>query len=186
MSDDHKTPFLRQIWLRLLATAGVAAAILLSWWWKVDEARTPEVITVASLGQAIDLGRTIITPQAFHLRGSDPATLVMSARIENVTGESQTTLFGSPAHPPKVMIDGVALPEPDLVLIRDQQPLRQLHPRMPEQIEMIWPAPPDWQPKEVQILFDKQIFKLRDNLYGQASWLGFLPAAQMHIRPQIE
>lgn len=180
-------PLLRRLWLRLFATVGLVAAVMLSWWWKVDAARAPDLVAGTSFGQPIDLGRTFFTPEALLLRQSEPPELVLSATIENVTGETQRSFFGMPANPPQIILDGAPLAEePEIILLRDDAPLLQLQPRMPEKIQMVWPLPADWQPKPVQIAFEKQTFKLRDNLYGQSSWLGYTPVAQMTVTPEVE
>jgi hypothetical protein len=183
MSEAPKPTLLRRLWLRLLAAAGVAAAVLLSWWWKVEEARTPETAPAAAFGAPLDLGRTRLTPLALEWRSHD-RQLVLNALIENQTGQSQIAIFGGPPHPPQLILDGAPLDPPEIVLLRDDAPLQQLQPRLSEEIALIWPAPPDWQPAPVQIDFARQAFKLRDNLYGQSSWLGFSPAARLIATPE--
>ena len=178
MTRDIKPSLLRRIWLRALATAGVAAAVLLSWWWKVEEARSPENAPATGFGSTVDLGRTALTPVALEWQ-SGKGRLVLTAVIENMTGETQVAIFGGPPHPPQLILNGVPQEPPDIVLLRDDAPLQQLQPRMSEGIALIWQAPPDWRGGQVQVDFAKQAFKLKDNLYGQSSWLGFSPAARL-------
>ena len=183
MSEAPKPTLLRRLWLRLLATAGVAAAVLLSWWWKVEDARTPETAPAAVFGAALDLGRTRLTPLALEFRSRD-RQLVLNALIENQTGQSQIAIFGGPPHPPQLILDGAPMDPPEILLLRDDEPLQQLQPRLSEEIALIWPAPAGWQPGPVRIDFARQAFKLRDNLYGQSSWLGFSPAARLTATPE--
>ncbi len=186
MSDDKKRSFLRRLGLRLLATMGIVAAVLLSWWLKIEDARTPEVTPQIVFGQSVDMGRSRLTPLSLQLRRAEgqPDQLVLSAMIENVTGETQDAVFGIPAKPPKLVVDGAPLAPPEIILLRDNEPLRQLQPRLPEEIAIIWSAPDPWRPAEISINFSKQAFKLKDNLYGQSSWLGFTPIAQLTITPE--
>lgn len=183
MSADPKPGLLRRLWLRAVATAGVTAAVLLSWWWKVEDARPAEDAPLASFGSPVDLGRSLLTPQALEWREGE-GQFVMNAVIENVTGRTQFAVFGTPAHPPLLLLDGVAQPAPQVLLRRDDADLQQLQPRMPEEIALVWPAPAGWAPAPVEIGFDKQAFKLRDNLYGQSSWLGFAAVARMIATPE--
>ena len=184
MSADPKPTLLRRLWLRVVATAGVAAAVLLSWWWKVEEARTPENAPAAAFGRPVDLGRTVLTPASLEWR-PDARQLVLNAVLENVTAETQVAIFGTPPHPPQLILNGVPQAAPEVALLRDAAPLQQLQPRMAEDVALVWPAPPDWQPQQVQVDFDKQAFKLKDNLYGQSSWLGFAPAARLAATPKV-
>ncbi len=183
MSGDLKPSLLRRLWLRAVATAGVAAAVLLSWWWKVEDARIPETAPAAGFGRPVDLGRSMLTPAALEWRADD-GQIVLNAVMENTTGETQIAIFGAPAHLPQLILDGAPQPAPEIVLSRDNAPLRQLQPRMAEEIALIWPAPPGWRPVPVQIDFERQTFKLKDNLYGQSSWLGFVPSARLSATPQ--
>lgn len=187
MADDPAPRLLRRLWLRIFATAGVVAAIGLSWWWKVDEARTPDQLATTGLGLPIDLGRTLFTPEKLVLRSIEgESELVMTAMIENVTGETQVAMFGMPAHPPQAVLDDSALPDPTINLIRDNSPLYQLQPRLPERIELVWEVPDGWEPGDLTVRFERQRFKIRDNLYGKSNWLGFVPEAQMTVRPDVE
>lgn len=183
MSTAPAPSLLRRIWLRALATAGVTAAVLLSWWWKVEDARLPQKLPAAEFGAAVDLGPTSLTPLALEWRVAT-GQLVLNAVIENVTGETQTAIFGGPPNAPQLLLAGLAQDAPQVILLRDQQVLQDLQPRMAEEIALIWPAPPDWQSGPVQIDFARQAFKLKDNLYGQSSWLGFSPAARLTAQPK--
>ena len=184
---DAKPRLFRRLWLRLLATAGIAAAVLLSWWLRIDQARTPSEIPVTSFGETVDLGRSLFTPEALQLhRGPDqPDQLVLTASVENVTGKTQAAIFGSPPHPPLLTVGDSPLAPPEIVLMRDGASLYELQPRIPEKVALVWTLPAPWQPQSVEIAFSRQTFKLRDNLYGQSSWLGFVPAAQMTAKPGI-
>lgn len=182
---DAKPRLFRRLWLRLLATAGIAAAVLLSWWLRIDQARMPSEIPVTGFGETVDLGRSLFTPEALQLRRSpdQPDRLVLTALIENVTGKTQSAIFGSPSHPPLLTVGENPLAPPEIVLLRDDAPLYELQPRIPEKVALIWTLPTAWQPQSVEIAFSRQTFKLRDNLYGQSSWLGFVPEAQMAVEP---
>lgn len=186
MSDGAKPTLLRRLWLRLLATLGVAAAVMLGWWWRIEDARAPEQIPAAAFGQPVDMGRSMATPLALDLRraAGQPDRLVLSARLENLTGETQIAFFGAPPLPPELLIEGAGIPAPEIVLTRDGAPLQQLQPRLPEEVELIWTLPPGPPPPQVEIKFSREIFKFRDNLYGQSSWLGTEPAARLLAEPK--
>ena len=189
MTAADRPRLLRRLWLRLLATAGAAAAVLIGFWSSVEEARSPaDAIPAVALGQPVEMGRTRLTPLALDWRASaDGKQIVLYAMAENVTGATQVAVFGTPAHPPELLLDGAKLPAPEITLDRDGVPLGQLQPRMAERITLVWTPPAEWRPPasgqpEVTLRFDRQRFKLRDNLYGQASWLGFVPEAELHAR----
>lgn len=183
MSSAPKPSILRRVWLRTIATAGVTAAVLLSWWWKVQDARAPDVLPVATLGQPVDLGRSRLTPLALEWRAGG-AELVLRAEVENITGETQVAMFGNPPSPPEMRLGDDALEPPLMLLARDQALLQDLQPRLPERIDLVWKAPAGWQGGPVTLRFFKEQFKLRDNLYGQSGWLGAAPVAQMELRPK--
>ncbi|MFC3567905.1 hypothetical protein [Paracoccus simplex] len=181
---------LRRLRLRLAASAGVAAAVLVGLWLKVEEVRAPQEPPAVVLGQAVDQGRTEITPLSLSLappeRAGEPGRLLLRARLLNLTGETQFAVFGFPPHPPELAAGGVVWPEPEVTLDRDGEVLAQLHPRLAERVTLAWQLPPDWQrqPGPVSLTFQRQIFKLRDNLYGMSNWLLFQPAGRMAITPQ--
>ena len=159
---------------------------MLSWWWKIDDARAPDQIPTVAFGQPIDMGRSRLTPEALQLRETSDKgqKLVLQATIENVTGSANIVPFGVPAKPPQLIIAGQEQYPPEIILVRDDAMLAQLQPRMPEKVELIWPLPSDWQPGEVDINFSQQLFKLRDNFYGKSSWLGFVPIGKMTALPE--
>lgn len=188
MSDEAKPTLLRRLWLRLVATIGVAAAVLLGWWWRVEEARTPDQIPLTAMGQPVEMGRSTATPLALELRreAGKADQLVLTARLENVTGQTQIAYFGTPPQPPALVIDGAEIPPPDVILKRDGAPLDQLQPRLPEEVELVWTLPSGMAPAEVEIRFSKEIFKFRDGLYGQSSWLGSEPVARLVAPPKVQ
>ncbi|KXF74684.1 hypothetical protein ATN84_22580 [Paramesorhizobium deserti] len=163
------------------------AAILFGLWLKVEDARVPKDPPQIAPGQPIDLGWVEITPLSLSLappeREGKPKRLLLQARLLNLTGDTESSVFGFPPHPPELTVGGAPLPEPDIILDRDGEPLAQLHPRLAERITLVWQTPPDWRPGPVSLTFHRQTFKLRDNLYGKSSWLLFQPAARMSITP---
>lgn len=185
MTEKRAALLLRRLRVRLVTSAGVAAALLFGLWLKVEDARAPKDPPLIVPGQSVDLGRVELTPLSLILappaQDGQPARLLMQVRLLNLTGESQTAVFGFPPHPPELTINDVALPEPEVILDRDDAPLTQLHPRLAEQVTLIWQVPPDWQPGPLALMFHRQTFKLKDNLYGQSSWLQFQPAARMAL-----
>ena len=184
---DPRPSLFRRLWLQLLAVIGVGAAVLFGLWSSVEDARQPDVVPRTALGQPVDLGRTRLTPVALEWRpatGDAPARLALRAVAENVTGTTQDTPFGLPPRPPEMSLKGTTLPQPEITLDRDDSPLRQLPPRMPEPITLVWTLPPGAAADDpATIRFDRQRFKLRDNFYGRAAWLGFVPEAVLTLAP---
>lgn len=166
---------------------GVSAAVLLSWWWKVEDARMPEQVPVIALGAEVDMGRIRVTPLVFEIRRNtdQPDKLVLAAILENVTGETQVAYFGSPPAPPELVVTGAEIAAPEVILKRDGETLIQLEPRMAEEVELIWALPPGTATLDAgtEIRFSREIFKLRDNLYGRSGWLGTEPAARLVVPP---
>lgn len=183
MSDARSSSLIRRLWLRLLATAGVAAAVLLSWWWKIEDARAPSSVPRAEIGQTIDLGQTRLTPLDLTVT-SDGTVLTLHAIAENATSKTEANPFGIPTTLPAAVIDGEALPDPEVNLVRASTGRFILQPRMPEEITLVWTSPTPLKGKEVQLRFMRQTFKLHDNLYGQAMWLGFVPSAKLELVPE--
>ena len=173
---------LRSLRLHLLASLGVGAAILTSWWLRVEEARAPKELPQIAFGQAVAAGRTSLTPERLVRRDGQ---LTLVAMLEPLTGATVSAPFGAPARLPELLLEDGPLPAAGIVLQRDDEPLRQLHPRMPERVLLIWPLDGDVPPGEVTIRFERQIFKLRDNLYGQASWLGHEASGELHATPEV-
>lgn len=218
MTAPAPSHLLRRLWLRLLATAGATLAVLVGFWSSVEDLRTPDTVPQISFGQPVEMGRTRLTPLTLGWQdGQDGPQITLRALAENVTGETQFAVFGTPARLPELRLEDAAasrptaptsapqaapntaapnteapepapLAPPTVTLDRDAADprdavLTQLHPRLPEHITLVWTLSPGWQPpaggQPVTLRFDRQRFKLRDNLFGQASWLGFVPAAEL-------
>jgi hypothetical protein len=183
MKVDSSLSLFRRILLRSVATLGIVAAVSMSWWMRVENAREKDDLPVVALGTAIDLGRTTLTPLSLALDGNDDGQrrLVLRARVENRTGETQAGVFGFPPRPPQIGSGDLELGQPEIVLDRDGEQLAHLQPRMPEDVSVIWEVPSEWQPGQLSMTFFRQTFKLRDNLYGQANWLSFEPSARLVV-----
>lgn len=183
MKTDSSQSFYRRFIMRALAAFGIAAAILVSWWMRVENARHKDEIPIAVLGDRIDLGQNVLTPHSLRLEQSETgdSRLVLRARVENRTGQTQGAVFGFPPKPPQLEMADFQLGNPETILDRDAESLGSLQPRMPEDVTIIWQVPSQWRPDTIELTFFRQIFKLRDNLYGQSSWLGFEPSMRLSV-----
>lgn len=187
---EGQSSFLRRAVRRSLAASGITAAILYGWWQAVENARAPHSLPKTELGTPLALGRVALTPLALHLRPASPSAtdgrplLVLSAKVENVTGETQAAPFGYPPRLVTVETDRLAFETPEIILLRDRQPLRQLQPRIAEEVEIIWKTPANWQAEDLSFTYFQQQFKLKDNLYGRSSWLGYSAVASMVMTPE--
>lgn len=183
MKTDGSSSFSRRFFMRAVATFGLAAAVLVSWWMRVEDARHKDNLPNAVIGQPIDLGPNLLTPLSIDLEQKDDGKnrLVLRARVENRTGQTVNSVFGFPPKLPHLQMDTIQLGEPEIILDRDGERLSSLQPRMPEDVSIVWHVPSEWQPTEVELTFYKQKFKLRDNLYGQSSWLGFEASANLTL-----
>ena len=184
---NGQSSFIRRGVRRALAASGIVAAILYGWWQTIEDARISD-LPEAKPGSPLALGRVVLTPLSLQLRSASPGEaqtqLVLSAKMENVTGETQFASFGNPFRLITVEADEITLGSPEITLLRDHQTLHQLQPRMTEDVEIAWQAPKGWQPGELSLTFFRQQFKLKDNLYGRSSWLGYSAAASMTATPE--
>ncbi len=138
-------------------------------------------------GEPVKVGRSVFTPQKLSVvQGKDQGErkLVLTGLIENVTGTTQTAVFGFPEQLPELSSGDMIFPAPKVILVRDNYPLTQLQPRIREAITLVWDVEPVWRDKEVSIKFSAQRFKLNDNLYSKASWLLFYPTGSLKARPE--
>ncbi|MFV0332874.1 MAG: hypothetical protein ACK5JR_02220 [Tropicimonas sp.] len=168
------------IWLYM--SSGVAIAAALGWMARVDQVRQVTELPLAALNVPLDLGRISMTPLNLWISGdAAPPVLVLRARLENITGETQDAPFGFPPRYPAAQLGEAQLADPRITLSRDNELLHQLHPRMPETVQFLWTlsGPPDGE--EASITFFRQNFKLRDNIHGRAAGLGHEPAARLVV-----
>lgn len=190
MAEQQPSLFSRTV-RRAVAASGITAAIAYTWWQAIENARTPPAPPEAQLGAPLALGRVELTPLSLQLRHAPSAPpgertlLVLSAKIENITGETQPAALGRSAPLVAAEADHAAFGAPEITLLRDRRPLRQLQPRMAEEVEIVWHAPEHWRPETVSLTFSRQQFKLKDNLYGRSSWLGYSAAAYMAATPEL-
>ncbi|WP_353146096.1 hypothetical protein [Pollutimonas bauzanensis] len=178
---EQQSSLMRRTIRRALAASGITAAILYGWWQTIEAARTAPVVPETQLGSPLALGRVTLTPLSLQLRSD---LLVLSARVENVTSETQPAPLGYPPRLVTVEADNVAFSAPEVTLLRDRQALYQLQPRMPEDVEITWQVPEGWQAGKLSLTFFQQQFKLKDNLYGRSNWLGYSAAAHMAAIPE--
>ncbi|MCP8896488.1 hypothetical protein KYK29_16300 [Shinella daejeonensis] len=177
----------RQIRVRVLAAIGVFAAIVVTWWMKVEDARIPDAPPEIAFGEPVSVGRSVFTPQKLTIKpGREPGErmLVLTGLLENVTGATQKAVFGFPEKLPELSSGDTDFPTPQVNLVRDNYFLKQLEPRIREAVTIVWKIPQDWQEQDVSIKFSAQKFKLNDNLYSKASWLLFYPTGTLSVRPE--
>ena len=147
----------------------------------------PDAPPAVAFGEPVSVGRSVFTPQKLAIEpGQEQGErrLVLTGMLENVTGETQTAVFGSPEHLPVISSGDTDFPIPQVNLLRDDYFLKQLQPRIREAVTIVWDIPPDWQEQDVSIEFSAQHFKLNDNLYAKASWLLFYPTGILTARPE--
>ncbi|HWL57652.1 MAG TPA: hypothetical protein VNQ78_13405 [Paracoccus sp. (in: a-proteobacteria)] len=175
-----------RIRIRIIAAIGLVAAIVLTWWMKVEDARIPDAPPPIAFGQPVSVGRSVFIPEKLALANDENGErkLVLTGLIENVTGSTQVAVFGFPEMLPVLSSGDTEFPAPRVNLVRDDDFLKQLEPRIREAIAIIWDVPPDWQAQDVLIAFSAQQFKLNDNLYSKSSWLQFHPTGRLTARPE--
>lgn len=170
-----------------MAVSGIVCATLFGLWQQVESVRESAVIPAVEAGTGVDLGRVILTPIRWETASDqEPGEhkLVLVANLENVTGRSENTPFDYPPKLPSLSAREMDFPPPELILSRDGEPLRQLQPRMSEEVRFIWTLSDERVGQTLTVTFFRQQFKLRDNLYGKSSWLLFSPVATMTIEPE--
>lgn len=89
----------RQLRVRVLTTIGILAAIVVTWWMKVEDARNPDAPPQVAFGEPVGVGRAVFTPQKLTIEpGSEQGErkLVLVGQLENVTSSSQRDVFGFP------------------------------------------------------------------------------------------
>src|SRR5690606_423189 len=135
---------------------------------KVDDVRTPDAPPRTAFDQPVKVGRAVFTPKRLTIENAAPfpmagdtggRKLVLAGRLENATGESQIAVFGLPENLPVLSADGKKFPDPQVFLDRDKAPLRQLHPRIVEDVSIVWNLPESWRAQEVSIEFSAEQFK---------------------------
>ncbi|WP_139789247.1 hypothetical protein [Manganibacter manganicus] len=154
---------------------------------KVEDARIPDAPPQIAFGEPVKAGRAIFTPQKLTIepgREQGERKLVLTGLLENVTASSQAAIFGIPERPPELSSGGAKFPDPKVNLVRDNHYLKQLEPRIREAVTFVWKVPQDWREQDVSIEFNAQQFKLNDNLYAKASWLGHYPTGILKARPE--
>lgn len=182
-----------RIWVRIFAAIGIAAAITVAWWMKVEAARAPDAPPEIAFGAPVSTGRAVFTPRKLTIETAAPSAMagsqggrkiVLAGQIENVTGISQVGAFGPPDRLPALSSGGVDFPPPQIYLVRDGELLGQIEPRIRVDVAIVWDIPDTWREQEVTVAFSAQQFKLKDNLYAKASWLSFRPAGILSARPE--
>ena len=161
--------------------------MIVAWWMKVEDARIPEVAPAVAFGEPVKVGRAVFIPQKLSVvQGKEQGKrkLVLTGLIENITGTTQTAVFGFPEKLPELSSGDTVFPAPKVTLVRDNYPLIQLQPRIRETVTVVWDVVPDWREGEVSIKFSAQQFKLNDNLYSKASWLLFYPTGTLKAWPE--
>ena len=154
---------------------------------KVEDARIPDAPPQIAFGGTVRAGRAVFTPQKLTIepgREQRRRKLVLTGLLENTTASTQVAVFCIPEELPELSSGDMTFPDPQLNLVRDNHILKQLEPRIREAVTFVWEAPQDWREQEVSIEFKAQLFKLNDNLYAKASWVGHYLTGILKARPE--
>src|SRR5699024_4665472 len=108
MSRDDTPSFFKKVWLQLFAVSGVIAAIGLSWWWKIEDVRTPDTTPRVSFGDPVEAGRAKLTPLSLTVQRSDEGggRFILDGEFLNETGSTLESVFGFPARLPEILVEG--------------------------------------------------------------------------------
>lgn len=187
MTEPIRTTTRQRLYAFLIAGLGGLAASAASFAMAVYDAAHPKRTPVASAGQQIDTGHWLVTLQSARA-GTMPPTgtaplepkrFVMvemdvsnrSATADNTFGRV-VTLSAPPA----------GIEQPTVYLDRDKYFAGYLNPDMPERVTVAWQWPKDAPiPSRLELTVTGQIYKKRDNLYGDSNWFDHDPVATVEL-----
>lgn len=187
MTEPTRATIRQRLYAFLIAGLGGLAASAVSFSMAVYEAAHPKQTPAAAVGQQIDTGRWFVTVRSARAgtipptgtAPPEPKRFVMvdmdvsnRSAMANNTFSSAVTLSTPPA----------GLDQPTVYLDRDKYFAGHLNPDMPERVTVAWEWPKDVPvPDELKLAVIGQIYKKRDNLYGDSNWFDRDPVATVEV-----
>ena len=176
MTDSRPEAIRQRLYAFLVAGIGGLAASAVSFGMAVYGAAHPPRIATVPANRQIDTGRWSVTVLSANVAATPPTgiapltpTRYLLVKLD-VTNRSAT---------PNNLLERVVtldehalkLPAPTAYLDRDKYFAGFLNPGMPEHVTMAWEWPANAKiPDRVTLTVNRQIYKIRDNLYGASGW----------------
>jgi hypothetical protein len=187
MTQPTRATTRQRLYAFLIAGLGGLAASAASFGMAVYEAAHPRQTPVAAAGRQIDTGRWFVTLRSARA-GTIPPTgtaplepkrfLMVDIDVSNRSALASNsfadvvTLSAPPA----------GLDQPTVYLDRDRYFAGYLNPDMAERVTVAWQWPGDApMPDRLEFTVIGQIYKKRDNLYGDSNWFDHDPAATVEM-----
>jgi hypothetical protein len=176
MTDTRPAAIRQRLYAFLIAGVGGLAASAVSFGMAVYDAAHPPKVAVVSVGQRIDTGRWFVTVLSARVGITPPTGIAPLSPKQYLLVDLDVT--NRSATPNNILDRVVTLDEPSLklpapmaYLDRDKYFAGYFNPGMPERVTMAWEWPVRAKvPDTVTVAINRQIYKLRDNLYGATGW----------------
>lgn len=176
MTESTPKPVRQRLYAFLIAGLGGLVASAVSFGMTLYDAAHPPTVPMVPVGQQIDTGRWFVTLHSARvgnipptgIEPFDPKQLMMvDLDVTNRSAEASNVLDHV------VVLDDPAMQKtwPTIYLNRDKSIAGFFNPDMPERVTMAWEWPAGVPiPKTITMKVGRQIYKLRDNLYGASNW----------------
>jgi hypothetical protein len=187
MTEPTRATIRQRLYAFLIAGLGGLAASAASFAMAVYEAAHPEQTPVATVGQQIDTGRWFVTVRSARA-GTVPPTgtappepkrfVMVDMDVSNRSAMANNTFDDAIA----LSTPPAGLDQPTIYLDRDKYFAGHLNPDMPERVTVAWQWPKDAPlPERLKLTVIGQIYKKRDNLYGDSNWFDHDPVATVEL-----
>jgi hypothetical protein len=187
MTEPRRATIRQRFYAFFLAGLGGLVASAISFSTAIYEAAHPPRTPIAAAGKRIDTGRWFVTLGAART-GTVPPTGVAPSQPEKLVMIDMEVVNRSAT--PNNILDRVVtisapaakLERPTVYLDRDKYLAGYFNPDMPERVTMAWQWPVDTPlPDRLTVTIIGQIYKFRDNLYGDSNWFDHDPVATVEL-----
>ncbi|KKB81180.1 hypothetical protein VW35_03295 [Devosia soli] len=175
----------------MVAVVGAVSAALISLGYSAYQQQVPTKVPQVEAGAPVETGRWRVSvlrgsagsvlPSGLNVSPGKKA-LTLEMTLENVSSES-SNLYGDLI----VLADVPDAPRPTYYLLRDNEILWDLQPRMPEAVAAVWELPAEMDvPKDLRIIVEGVRFKPRDNLYAAPGWFPAGQVAEINLPVEVQ
>lgn len=169
----------------IIAGLGASVAVLLSLAMAVTAASRPAPVPVVRTGEEIVTGRWRVEALDAAFKPADPNAVGFTERQDALVVRFRFTnlsVASSNAYGNVVSPDLPGLERPTYLLARDRAMVFDLHPDMPEEVLAVWAWPAGkLVPESLRLVFEGELHKRRDNLYGAPGWFPAGPVAMLDL-----